>query len=323
MNPVDPNSQWWYMAGARREGPLADAQMRDVVARGLVTQDTLVWTHGMAEWLPASDAGLLVRFAPPLPPAPPPRSTPADPQHRVEQLPRAPGAPPGPDIGPLGGPRAGRTPPVPTWGPPASEVRAASPVAPAAVYLPAPGPLPVAAAADVSALPRLALAARVLLVSGCVLTTVDLGVPVLLGALACFLVILHRVWSLVPEHAPPRLTPGTAVGFLFVPVVNCWWVFLAVHGLARALNAKGASSPRPVPRVSEAMAMSLSVLSVASVLRWLVADPHSQAHLVGLLASLTSLALVILVWDEFVRAALAIASATTSRSGPAGGGAAR
>ena len=57
----------------------------------------------------------------------------------------------------------------------------------------------------------------------------------LAGLFGCL--ILHKLWSLIPTHKA-KTTPDKAVGFLFVPVFNFYWNFVAIHGLAKALNAE-------------------------------------------------------------------------------------
>ena len=49
--------------------------------------------------------------------------------------------------------------------------------------------------------------------------------------------ILHKLWSLIPNHKV-RTTPGKAVGFLFIPFFNLYWNFVAIYGLAKALNTE-------------------------------------------------------------------------------------
>ena len=49
--------------------------------------------------------------------------------------------------------------------------------------------------------------------------------------------ILHKLWSLIPNHKA-RTTPGKAVGFLFIPFFNLYWTFVAIYGLAKALNTE-------------------------------------------------------------------------------------
>ena len=55
------------------------------------------------------------------------------------------------------------------------------------------------------------------------------------GLFGCL--ILHKLWSLIPAHKA-KTTPSKAVGFLFVPVFNFYWIFVAIHELAKALNAE-------------------------------------------------------------------------------------
>jgi hypothetical protein len=61
---------WFYAAGGQQQGPYPEAQFRELLARGTVTADTLVWTEGMAAWQKAGEVpGLLSGSA--IPPAMP------------------------------------------------------------------------------------------------------------------------------------------------------------------------------------------------------------------------------------------------------------
>lgn len=67
----------------------------------------------------------------------------------------------------------------------------------------------------------------------------DMAVFNLLGLLVsaayCFLlVLLYRLWRLIPP-AKAKTTPAKAVGFLFIPIFNLYWQFIAIAGLGRAL----------------------------------------------------------------------------------------
>ena len=46
---------WFYAFDGKQEGPYPETQLRDLIARGIVTADTLVWTEGMAGWQRAGD----------------------------------------------------------------------------------------------------------------------------------------------------------------------------------------------------------------------------------------------------------------------------
>ena len=56
-------------------------------------------------------------------------------------------------------------------------------------------------------------------------------------ALISGLRILHKLWSLIPANKA-RTTPGKAVGFLFIPLFNLYWTFVAFYCLTRVLNAE-------------------------------------------------------------------------------------
>ena len=49
--------------------------------------------------------------------------------------------------------------------------------------------------------------------------------------------ILHKLWSLISAHKA-KTTPSEAVGFFFIPLFGFYWNFIAIYGLARALNAE-------------------------------------------------------------------------------------
>lgn len=72
---------WYYAEGNDRKGPLPEAEIRDLVARGTITATTLVWSEGMPDWVSAARAGLIAvpesavpsaaaSLAPPAAPAP-------------------------------------------------------------------------------------------------------------------------------------------------------------------------------------------------------------------------------------------------------------
>ncbi|WP_298242269.1 DUF4339 domain-containing protein [uncultured Bradyrhizobium sp.] len=44
------NRLWFHASEGQQKGPFSEAQFRDLIARGIVRSDTLVWTDGMAGW---------------------------------------------------------------------------------------------------------------------------------------------------------------------------------------------------------------------------------------------------------------------------------
>jgi hypothetical protein len=54
------NRSWFFAAQGQQQGPYPEARLREFIASGTVTAETLVWTEGMANWQKAGDIpGLL------------------------------------------------------------------------------------------------------------------------------------------------------------------------------------------------------------------------------------------------------------------------
>ncbi|MGB8397667.1 DUF4339 domain-containing protein [Bradyrhizobium sp.] len=54
------NRSWFYASEGQQKGPFPEGQLRDLITRGAVRADTLVWTEGMAGWQKAGDIPGLV-----------------------------------------------------------------------------------------------------------------------------------------------------------------------------------------------------------------------------------------------------------------------
>ena len=50
-----PNRSWFYASDGQQKGPYPEAQLRDLIGRGTVTADTLVWSEGMGGWQRAAE----------------------------------------------------------------------------------------------------------------------------------------------------------------------------------------------------------------------------------------------------------------------------
>jgi membrane protease subunit (stomatin/prohibitin family) len=73
--PLPPQQQFHFDNGGQPAGPYPINALRQFVASGQLTRDTVVWTDGMSGWVPASTvAALQPLFStpPPLPGSPPP-----------------------------------------------------------------------------------------------------------------------------------------------------------------------------------------------------------------------------------------------------------
>src|SRR6266481_4075022 len=64
------NRSWFSSSQGKEQGPYPEAQLREFIANGTVTAETLVWSEGMAGWQKAGDIPGLLAGASGLPPVP-------------------------------------------------------------------------------------------------------------------------------------------------------------------------------------------------------------------------------------------------------------
>lgn len=49
---------WYYAAGDEQKGPVTEEELAQLVQQGTITNSSLVWQEGMADWVPYSTTGL-------------------------------------------------------------------------------------------------------------------------------------------------------------------------------------------------------------------------------------------------------------------------
>lgn len=55
------------------------------------------------------------------------------------------------------------------------------------------------------------------------------------ASVAVYVTLLYQMWKVVQDGVTP-LSPGAAVGLLFIPFFNLFWIFIALRGLAYECN---------------------------------------------------------------------------------------
>lgn len=63
-----------------------------------------------------------------------------------------------------------------------------------------------------------------------------IAIALLIYALVIALVLLYKAWKVI-QDGQARTSPGKAVGFLFIPFFNLYWIFQAYWGFAKDYNA--------------------------------------------------------------------------------------
>ena len=71
----------------------------------------------------------------------------------------------------------------------------------------------------------------------------------------------YHLWRLLPASFA-ETTPGKAVGYLFIPFFNCYWVFRSYLGVNRGLNRLADAHNLPQPRANVGLATAAAVFFV-------------------------------------------------------------
>ena len=86
------------------------------------------------------------------------------------------------------------------------------------------------------------------------------GVLMILGSIF-LLVFVYRMWKALAACAP-RTTPGLAVGLLFVPLLNLYWIFRVFWGWTRDYNRHAREKSAALPRMPEGVALALCIVTI-------------------------------------------------------------
>ena len=270
-------SDAWYVASdGKQMGPYTGAQLAQFAKEGRIVAGTLLWAEGMAEWVKASQvAGLL-----PVAPSGPARAGTVRPAGNpaARTVTSTKSAMPQPAVVPTKPAIPFATPAAvaPTKGAAPYATPAASaqmqnprgsgggnypyfPVSPVSygvwLGLFCSGLLSLVAMTLMAVSINNQIKAGVqptmtmMIVLYCVL---GIGTLFLFSAAIYQLFILARAWYCL-RAASPRTTPGMAVGMLFIPFYNLYWIFIAYNSLAADWNrlASRAANLRGAPRMSE------------------------------------------------------------------------
>jgi hypothetical protein len=238
---------WYYSVNNQPVGPVDEDYLRNLVRSGTLSPDTYVWKEGLAEWVALGNSGVL-------------------------SAPNSPAA---------------------AWQQPYPQEQQFQPTQQYPAYSQPQQPYqPVQAAQDhlrikPSSLTGLYIAwivvygvafvlGRVSFLSTTAQNVTRISVLTnLLGLVAAILllVFISRCWSVV-QDGKASTTPGKAIGYLFIPAYNFYWLFRAYHGLSGDLNrfidrhfniAGGVQPKKSIPAFSLVFCILLLVNLVYSI----------------------------------------------------------
>lgn len=281
------SDQWFIHINGEQTGPYTGEQLAQYAQQGAITADTMVWAEGMPEWLPATEIEGLLPAAAPAPvatPAPAPAAAWAPPGARRPGTTTAATA----GTSPYKAPNSSLAPQAPVGGDypfmsvkPASFGLWVSTFIAGFVFMILGIIMLISSIVsdmqpysfdDVISTEEMEMTEGMDMSEMSDMTDMTdmtapqgggagiggliymLGLMILLVSTVFFYINLHRAWNCLQAGAP-RTTPGKAVGFLFIPFFNIYWLFVAFAGLSKDWNRVIASHPdlQQAPKFNDTM----------------------------------------------------------------------
>lgn len=256
------SAAWYVLSEGQQLGPYTGEQLQQYVQEGRVAAETMVWADGMAEWQPAMQIpGLFPETA----------AAAAKPALATNNW-----APPGARAAGSAAVTGGVSP----YATPGSSLGSA-PVGGSYPFLPIkPASFALWMWSFIGVFICLGLMVAFFVLgatsasssgsadSGAISMLVGLGmyglcIICLILSGIFFYMNLYRGWSCLRAGAP-RTTPGMAVGMLFIPFYNLYWMFVAIAGLPKDWNRIVASYDdlKNAPRLSEGVFLMFCIGSI-------------------------------------------------------------
>jgi uncharacterized membrane protein len=82
-------------------------------------------------------------------------------------------------------------------------------------------------------------------------------------------ILLYRMWSII-QDGNVRTTPEKAVGFLFIPLFNFYWIFVVYYGLAVDFNRYVVERKFNISLLSIPLFLATCILPIASLLPYVM-----------------------------------------------------
>jgi hypothetical protein len=115
-----------------------------------------------------------------------------------------------------------------------------------------------------------------------------------IATMVLWYIILYRCWELI-QDGNPRTTPGKAVGFLFIPFYNFYWMFVAFPGWAKDVNIYNKVRGYPIANVGADLPTAMCILSLVSIIPY-----------VGYLTAIAAFVIIIIVMNQYTQTAIRI-----------------
>ena len=106
-----------------------------------------------------------------------------------------------------------------------------------------------------------------------------LAVLVVIFPVTMYSIMIYKMWKSIQPYG--QTTPGKAIGFMFIPFYNFYWVFVALKGWFDDYNKLVEEKNLDVPKLPVGIALTVCILTVISMVPY-----------IGMIASLPGFVMV-------------------------------
>lgn len=258
---------WYYVLNNQQAGPTDENGLKGLLQAQTITSSTLMWKEGMADWVPFNQTELVYLLPASINPVIAAQPTPGTAAAVQAQVPYP---------APAYGQAYPQQVPYPQYPQPVYQPYPQPGYAPVPAYpYPYPQMFNPISAAKINQLDQLMTWFWISFGTG-----FFLGIP-WIATIVIYFVILHKCWEVV-QDGYARTTPGKAVGFMFIPLFNFYWQFVALHGLAKDMNAFKARRGIIADNAPEGLALATCITACIPYVDFIV-SPILGLILIGLL----------------------------------------
>ena len=123
-----------------------------------------------------------------------------------------------------------------------------------------------------------------------------LGYVPMIYAVVVVCVLIYKMWSAI-QGPTARSTPGKALGFLFIPFYNFYWIFMAFWGWTKDYNAL-ANQRGMTQRAPEGLALAMCNMTLCGIIPFL-----------GYLIALVNIVVTVAFYNSAINCVNALAAA--------------
>jgi hypothetical protein len=80
-------------------------------------------------------------------------------------------------------------------------------------------------------------------------------------------VFIFKMWKAIND-GQSRITPGKAIGFMFIPIFNYYWIFMVLPGYATDYNNYLQRHRLQLPPLSQGLILAAMFIPIVNIFLW-------------------------------------------------------